>query len=283
MTGAEFSGVDIDLLADFVGGALDGTPDEARVARRIAEDPAWQDAFVELSAGVEAVAGALRSWGTEPEPMPDDVVARLDAALLAPPAPETPQLVAVPGGKPSSSRRRRLTWAVPIGVAAAAVAFAGVGLRQWNSDSPVKSDSAAGGSTVTTLAAPPAQQLESGIDYTRQSLGQAAASTLLGSAPPARINGQDQAGEGATAKAAPGDALARLRVPEALVACLTAIAGQNGVGQVAAQTVDYARFQGAPALIVHFTAANGTWVWAVGAACGLPGSGTDMLASVRVG
>ena len=28
MTGAEFSGVDIDLLADYIGGALEGTPDE---------------------------------------------------------------------------------------------------------------------------------------------------------------------------------------------------------------------------------------------------------------
>jgi hypothetical protein len=329
VTGADFSGVDIDLLADFVGGALDGTPDEAAVARRIAEDPAWQDAFVELSSSVETVSGALRAWGSEPEPMPADVVARLDAALLAPghadsdpqlssapqpsfpprpgSAPQSsspsqpsspsqlgsaphhlespvPHLVAVPDEGSPRTRTRRLKWAAPIGVAAAALAFLGFGVRQMGSSDSADEDSSAAGSApeAATLAALPAQ-IDSGMDYTRQTLGQVAAQTFTGSSSSqARINGQDRAGETANGKVMPSEALSRLRAPEALVACLTAIASENGSGPITAQTVDYARFQGLPAVVVHFTATNGTWVWAVGADCGSPGSGADPQASVRV-
>ncbi|AEV89246.1 hypothetical protein ACWT_8237 [Actinoplanes sp. SE50] len=79
MTGADFHGVDIDLLADFVGGALDGTPDADRVAALLAADPAWQEAY-ELLAPEMATVGALLT-GLPAEPMPVDVVARLDAAL----------------------------------------------------------------------------------------------------------------------------------------------------------------------------------------------------------
>ena len=46
--------------------------------------------------------------------------------------------------------------------------------------------------------------------------------------------------------------------------------------------VDYARYEGAPALIVGFTAANGGWTWAVGPECGTPGAGAATLAKVPV-
>ena len=49
MTGAEFGGVDIDLLADYIGGALTGTPEESAVAARIAGDPDWQAAYASLT------------------------------------------------------------------------------------------------------------------------------------------------------------------------------------------------------------------------------------------
>ena len=49
MTGAEFDGVDIDLLADYIGGALAGTPDESAVAALVADDPAWREAYVPTS------------------------------------------------------------------------------------------------------------------------------------------------------------------------------------------------------------------------------------------
>ena len=164
MTGAEFSGVDIDLLADYVGGALDGTPDEAAVTALIAEDDAWREAHAALTEGVATVTADLRSFGAAPEPMPADVFARLDAALLAagadPQAGAGPErtapigdvfrgatagpaamepgsdgvaparhLVAVPSAS-RSKRARRLRWAAPVGIAAGVLAFVGFGFQQ---------------------------------------------------------------------------------------------------------------------------------------------------------
>ena len=84
MTGAEFGGVDIDLLADYIGGALTGTPEESAVAARIAGDPDWQAAYASLTDGMAFVSAELGRF--EPEPMPADLAARLDAALTPPPA-----------------------------------------------------------------------------------------------------------------------------------------------------------------------------------------------------
>ncbi|ROT33631.1 anti-sigma factor [Micromonospora sp. HM5-17] len=83
MTGGQFREVDFDLLADYVGGALDG-PDEAEVARLIAEDPAWAEAYAALTAGVDAVRRDLAALAAKSEPMPPAVVDRLDAALTRP-------------------------------------------------------------------------------------------------------------------------------------------------------------------------------------------------------
>ena len=40
--------VDHDLLADYVGGALDGTPEQERIAGLIAASPEWGRAAEEL-------------------------------------------------------------------------------------------------------------------------------------------------------------------------------------------------------------------------------------------
>jgi hypothetical protein len=74
-----------------------------------------------------------------------------------------------------------------------------------------------------------------------------------------------------------------LRAQEALLACIDAISAGNGAGPVTAQTVDYARFDGAPAVVVQFTAGNGNWVWAVGPECGARGGDADKLGVVKVG
>jgi hypothetical protein len=75
--------VDWDRLADHLGGALAGTPDGAEVARLVATDPSWTRAADQLSVAVAAVAADLRAV---PEPaLPDDVAARLAAALRAAP------------------------------------------------------------------------------------------------------------------------------------------------------------------------------------------------------
>ncbi|MFC7547138.1 hypothetical protein [Plantactinospora sp. GCM10030261] len=83
MTAGQFSEVDLDRLADFVGGALDGTPDEAEVRRLVEEDPAWAAAYADLAPAVAAVRDQLADWGVRPEELPPMVADRLDTALAA--------------------------------------------------------------------------------------------------------------------------------------------------------------------------------------------------------
>ena len=445
MTGAEFSEVDFDLLADYVGGALDGTPDEAVVTALIEGHPTWRAAYHRLTGGVAAVTAGLQSWGAEPEPMPADVLARLDSAFgfAAPGTASTADsavgsvssgasspgaspaaaslsadvsagagasphasdsfaatdasltdassagaavagaspagtpvagaasagapvagtssvgsgsgvsgsvgddsdvdveagagaglgagssgpvgatagrdrmepgsdgaaparhLVAVPddGERPATARKRtrRLKWAAPIGIAAGVLAFVGVGIQQLGTESSDQATSAAGSAAdqgapeaAGTLALPagPAQVGASGVDYDQGSLREVAAQAVAAAsgakdrAPQSAESGgvQSRASTpGPGVMADPGDPLARLVPQEALLACIDAIAQANGAGPVTAEVVDYARFQGAPALVVQFTATNGTWVWAAGADCGLTGSGADRLGVVKVG
>ncbi|GAA3349827.1 hypothetical protein GCM10020358_73440 [Amorphoplanes nipponensis] len=328
MSGAEFSGVDIDLLADYVGGALDGTPDEATVAALIADDPAWRDAHDLLSGGVTAVTGHLRALGEAAEPMPADVIARLDAALLtaadhgahpveaAAPGSSVPDdvpggvtagpgamepgsdgaapdrhLVAVPSGS-SGRRARRLRWTAPIGIAAGVLAFAGFGLQQQFAGGSSEDTASSAGSAAEPPAAAQelalpngaAQILQSGTDYRRETLAAPGNSTMLAPAPAQDPESPSRKLGGGAAAVEPDPALDRLREQAALRACIEAIAAQYGAGDITAQTIDLARYDGAPAVIVRFVAAgDATWVWASGPACGTPGVGADKLAAVRVG
>jgi hypothetical protein len=354
VTGAEFSGVDFDLLADYVGGALTGTPDEAAVAALIASDPTWQTAHDELAEAMASVGAELSALGAASEPMPAELVVRLDAAFAAAgsesawpesdmtesdmtesatsesargsavadpatidpelAAPATPfvaaseagaasgrHLVAVPDGgvgkrgrTTAGDRRRRLRWAAPIAAAAGVIAFIGVGINYLNgqsqSDSTNATSSAAGSGELrdnseTPMMAPDAaasggsRVLVTGRDYQL---------TTLASAPEvATGKAQTEGLSGSTVATVPRPAVAppldRLTPGAALQACLDAIEQQNAAGPIVAPIVDYARFDGKPALIVRFSAANGNWVWATGPDCGLAGVGAAKLGSVQVG
>jgi len=321
VTGAEFSGVDIDLLADYVGGALDGTPDEAVVAALITEDTAWREAHALLTAGAATVTGQLQALGSAPEPMPSEVIARLDAALLEAatrpssgdatinPAVMEPgtdgaaparHLVAVPSGS-RSKRARRLRWAAPVGIAAGVLAFVGFAFQQQfaggGSEDRAATVSSAGSAAERAmpqvaageeLALPggPVPLSESGIAYRRDNLQQAAGPLPFAAAPELgeqpRSNNFPKAAPSAAQTAASSPALNRLRVQAALRACLDAIAVEQGAGEITPRLIDFARFDGAPALIVEFTTtAGGSWVWAAGPECGA--TGADKLASVKVG
>ncbi|MGC1214189.1 MAG: hypothetical protein WA890_23385, partial [Micromonospora sp.] len=89
MTPGEFSTVDHDLLADYVGGALDGTPEHATVARLVEEDAAWRRAYAALAPALDLVRADLAEWGSVAAPeMPAAVADRIAAALSgAGPAP----------------------------------------------------------------------------------------------------------------------------------------------------------------------------------------------------
>jgi hypothetical protein len=73
--------VDLDRLADFVGGALDGTPSAAEVRRLVDTDPDWAAAHDDLAEAMSSVSDELRTIGAVIDPVPEAVVARLDAAL----------------------------------------------------------------------------------------------------------------------------------------------------------------------------------------------------------
>jgi hypothetical protein len=331
VTGAEFSEVDIDLLADYVGGALDGTPDEAVVTALIAGDPAWRGAYDQLSGGAAAVTSQLRELGAADEPMPEDVFARLDGALLAAsagtlvsispssasieadasgatagPAAMEPgsdgaaperHLVAVPS-RSRSKRARRLRWAAPAGIAAGVLAFAGFVVQQQfpggasddtassagNSAAERPAAASEAGGLVLALPSGSVPVTETGTSYSRDTLGVPDRTMLTPALPQPGIGGERKsAPSGSQPVDTADDPFDRLRVQAALRACIEAITAQHGAGEITPQTIDFARYDGAPAVIVQFTSAGDSWVWASGPACGAPGVGADTRASVKVG
>jgi hypothetical protein len=327
VTGGEFSGVDIDLLADYVGGALDGTPDETVVAGLVADDAAWRAAYEALTGGMTAVGADLRLLGADAEPMPVELAARLDAAFAALPPLTGPvtedtdddlvttvpdrgrrHLHAVPPAVGSGSqrstrpgaRRALRRWGAPIAVAAGVLAFAGIGLGDLftGGDSQDRTTSAAGsaqnapmmdsGSTSVKGAASAAvaQSITaSGTDYRRGTLGrQSRARAATTSAKPKEFGQPVPTAEGAlSAGIDPPSALRRLNLRDALLACLDAIATEHGAGTIAADSVDFATFEGSPAVVVRFAADDGRWTWVSGPGCGTPGSGADTRYQVPVG
>lgn len=342
MTGPEFSEVDHDLLADYVGGALDGTPDEAVVTALIAGDPAWRTAHDSLTVAVAAVGADLRALGATPERMPDDIAARITAALATATATGTGtastnadghrgageaaagsgdrkrHLSLVPGGataaaRPATVRRRPLLRrAAPIATAAAVLAFAGVGVeRLWGAGNDGQADRAATSAADPAAQAPARENAPMLASEAPESTTAAAGAGLLAAAPPPEgivTSDRDYRGETLAGLAAPLDSAApdrnkqapaspgeiraqervsapglqRLGDPAALQECLQAIARELDRGPITVGTAEYARFEGAPALIVRFTA-DREWAWAAGPECGAPGRGADTLARVPVG
>ncbi|MFI6758201.1 hypothetical protein ACIBF5_03510 [Micromonospora sp. NPDC050417] len=322
MTAGQSSRVDLDLLADYLGGVLTDTPEEAAVTRLISTDPEWASAHAELSRAFDSVGASLDVLAAAPEPMPAQITDRLTAALAnaAPIEPATipsqPTEVTerrlslvpdpedrVPGDRDRPVRASRRRWsrlAGPVAVAAAVAAFAGFGLSRLGMSAED------GGATSNTVDAPPAvselplnelapeRAFASGTNYT--STGLSSTLAALG-----RHSGEERGGADTAAPpsgspgtmAAPSTqedrvripaALARLGDPTALTACLDAIALTHGLGPVTFKLVDFATFEGNPALVVAFTDQTGArWGWVSGVACGQPGSGPDTRYHARVG
>jgi hypothetical protein len=287
VTGHEFSEVDFDLLADYVGGALDGTPDEAVVARRVAQEPGWTEAHAALSAATGSVRAGLASWGESAEPMPAEVADRIAAALEQ--EPQGPALSLVPDDPDEPRRtvtraRRRLpAWAAPAAIAAGVAALAGLGLSQASNLSDGSDDGAAGTTADAPAlgnaeAAPGVLQVaESGRDY--RQLADARAPAMAASSQQARAQDEEQ-----DTFSSPLTALDRLRDPAALAACIRAIAEAHPPGVTSVEVVDLATFEGSPAAVVFFTDRLGArWVWASGPECGLAARGADTRGSAKIG
>jgi hypothetical protein len=286
--------VDLDRLADFVGGALDGTPDAETVRHLIASDPGWADAYTALASANEAVRGHLHALGNEAPAVPDDVPQRLDAALAAA-APPRLKLVPPVRDELAERRNRRRRWTVGLATAAAVLVCGSIGVAALRSTSLEQNsatssgDRAAGGAG---LAGPPKAAApedsggmsvySTGRNYTPDSLSSLSSLGGLSAAGKSpnemQQNGDTGAGPGplrATEPTAVPSGLAPLSAPAARAACLSAVVTQYG-GRVV--VVDYARFQGTPALLVLLDGASfapsGRGAVVVGPQCGT-GNTTD--------
>jgi hypothetical protein len=304
VTGAWHEQVDLGRLADYLGGALEGTPDAETVAELIEADPVWSAAYHELVSADAAVRSDLRVLASAPEPVPADLAARIGAALNAPAPPirPAPRLTVVrgetgapptAGARPTHRPPRSRRWATVTTVAAAVVliGFGAVtvlphlltagdrsastsapGYGDLNADSGRQNGSDANGPKSATEASP--RLLASGSDYTPGTLRALASRAPAANAPPSPGAAAAPDLPGSALGPVP-DELRRLADPTALQTCLTAITREYG-GTVA--LVDYARFEGRPALLVLLVAAagrTGPWVVVVGADCGLGGAITD--------
>jgi hypothetical protein len=249
---------EFELLADYVGGALDGTPEAAEVTRRIRENAAWAQAHSELTAALRSVETDLAAAARTDQTMPDDVWSMLQAALAdaprtdAPPAaatsPESPHWVPPAPIRPAPAERparRRWRWLAPIGVAAAVLAVSCFGLNTLRNSVQTASDNAATGMKGTTEAALPAGliELHSGRDYTAATLAVLTDDSVVAEASRNTLNYADSAG------------LSRFNDPALLAGCLEALR-QVIPGRLT--VVDLAQYQGTPAVLAVIDQGTGT-------------------------
>jgi hypothetical protein len=310
VTGTDFEDIDLGQLADYVSGALDGTPDATAVANLIATDPRWTRAHAALVTADALVRADLAALADGPEPMPDGVAARLDAALAAEPpltgaapADGEPPLSVLPGGRAGATPKpRRRRWRTVVGVAAATIAL-GIGTVSLAPHLRESSRSTAGNEEGVretgkgapqaaapsyALGAPNAPGLSaSGSNYTAESLaglgGPAAATEGGDKANTNRPNAMEAPSQPAIPPAAVPEQLRPLLQPEARDRCLKAVLKEYGG---TATLMDYARYQGSPALVVMLDGAHGVpgrrWVVVVGPKCGTGGAIADERYSAQI-
>lgn len=257
------SSVDHDLLADYLGGALDGTPTYAYVDHLVTTSPEWRRAAAETRAALEAVSADLAGLRDEPLTIPADVASRI-GELLDPPKRDPLAGHIVDRSTPRRKRPRWQRWAAPVAVAAAAVTFFALGrtsLLTTGGGAQTADDAARRGSAegVPQVAAPaatpePVPTIRLGQSYDRESLSKRRAQNFSSSDNPA-------AGPEA-------NLMYRLQEPAALRACLDAVAlvlpGRPTL-------VEYATFEGRPAAVISITTLGGGWSFVAGPNCGVAG------------
>jgi len=280
--------VDLDLLADYASGALEGTSEHARAAALVESDPAWSTALDNLRVADALVRADLARLAAVPEPFPEDLTARLDRALtdMAPPRDDSPE---TNHDKPVSLRevraRRRYRIAAATAVAAGLLGLAvpaGSMLLGVNdaaeksmttdaadSESDAQQPGAATGEGERSRKGStylgrgyPVPVAASGTDYTRDTLS--------------AVRGQHDIAAAAAPAQVPKGLSGLLALP-ALDDCLTSIrSAYPGTVTI----VDYARFEGSPALIVAITEATaGNRIVVVGPDCGHRGADEQYTAT----
>lgn len=267
---------DLDRLADYTAGLLDPVQ-AAEVDRLIATDAGWARTHAALVAAEPLVDRALA--GLPAEPVPTDVADRLDRALKRAGTGTRSNVIDL--GRARRWRRAALATAA---VAAAVAACVG-GLATLNGRTGFNSSTSSTAARDGDKAAAPgaaqgfAEALPtraSGMDYTHDTLGGPLAAARSGQAANAATVPDATGGPGAEgaqhSTAVPAE-LVRLTDPVQLRNCLDAIVAVQG-GQATA--VDYARYRGAPALIVVLVGGRVAAV-AAGPACGQPGIGPAII------
>ena len=252
---------DLDALAD----TSCGMGDPATV-EHLASCAACREALAELD-GAQVPLTAALSGLPVPAP-PADLEDRLLAALARERRTVLPLVAPAP--------RRRPVWLVPgrlvpVGAAAGLLAVLATGAVLLGRGSTTSSTTS-GGATVAAAPAPQVRRLDSGTDYRRTGTSFARAlPQLLSSAGPTSAGPTSAAAERkADAGAAPAqaaDPLARLRDDAALARCLSSLTPPEDPGLPLA--VDYATYDGAPALVVVLPSRRPGMVdvYVVGPAC----------------
>lgn len=304
--------VDWDLLADHLGGALAGTPEGARVERLVSTDPSWARAATELSVAMDAVAGDLRTL--PPLTMPVDVAARLDRALATATAPDVAAAGAPrgrsagesrrPPAHPHPRRRRRVArWGAGLAVAAGVAAFAAIGVNGWEPDQVFPGLADNGGADTAGGAAPESfngaqvpdetgpLMVATGSDYDATTLAitePARPSPRIGPrnlpSPPHVLPETTPDDTPASPPPVVPDPLVRLwSDPAEREECLLMIAYAIQPPPVVIDTVDFASYDGEPALIIWATAGDGSrWAWVSGPDCGAIAGDPDVRFETQI-
>ena len=292
---------DLDRLADYAAGLLDPAQ-AAEVDRLVATDPTWSRAYADLAAAMPRLDAALSGLG--PTRIPTDVAERLAAVLALRSPPADNRRLTDPAQVPArdarttnvvelSTRRRWARRAAGLTAAAAvlAVIFGGITALstvanhdRGSATSAVDAGSGFTGGPAPLSAAGPPVIRSSGIDYnpaTLRALDAGTSEHADAMAPdPSRTGGRSAAKQGAAPVQPPGPVvppasapgLSRLLAPGALNGCLSAVMGRYGGRPV---LVEYARYLGAPAVIVLLDTGGTRRVVVVGPECGMPGAGPD--------
>ncbi len=258
--------LDLDRLADLEEDLL--TPDEEGAAQTHLDECAECRARQAQLADTRAVLSNL-----PPEPMPAAVSARIEAALSALPSTTIVPLAA-------SKRRGWRAHPTAAGLGAAASVAALVAALVVGRTSSHDSSSSAGGSAETAGAAgtatssiPLPPPSVTGTKYSFHNLGRTVPALLhpsaaLAVAPNTGAQPAPQASKRSTdASASPPAALSRLfTTPGALEACVRGIEGGPAAQPLA---IDFATFQGAPAVLVILPGLDQGKVdaWFVGPSC----------------
>lgn len=270
MSHADNRAVDIDRLADYAAGALDRAA-AAEVSHLIATRPTWADAYLALVAADATTRAELRNYArSHLEPMPADVIARLDAAFGRTAVVEG-RVAAISSSRVTrleEARRRKRFVSFATAAAAAVIVIAGFavvgGLVQPSSNlggSATNADrgnseygpnqGGAGGGPAPSAPAAVGSPLvfASGTDYRPDTLDDL---LTVGSRAPQAIAGTARPG-GETKGAVPpqADDLGKLSVllegGASLQACLGAVT-RSQPGAVA--VIDFAQYEGRPALVM---------------------------------